>query len=325
MAEAPTQEFSGETTKLAEQLKFTVGDFWPFFIPTVVPTGVDKFEELSEDYALCLRAKAAGFSVYADLFPVLAHVGEVVFRMEDAKRDPRLPSKLTVYEFPNTTHTVLESLADDAAEFTGVPKDAVMSTAPLARKELASMWNTRPEGQTDLDFYLEDRVGRSYIIDLMLCHMKGVGDVFVKAFDGIKQERVLDYGSGIGTAALILAGENTAYCFEPNDVLWSFTEYRAKKLKRRVKRIEQPPNEDSYDTIVCWNVLEHLENPWVAIHDIAHALRVGGKLFHESDFTANDEHPMHHTDFDVEAAWTSVGLEAQGDEWYTKVKVPVGV
>ena len=110
--------------EMSKNLTYLVDDMWPFFLPTIMPAGAETHEELSEDYAFCLRVLALEVPVYADLFPVLCHVGEVVFRMEDAKKDPRLPNKLTTYEFhkPGDPLTL-----KDGALFYPDPEDTFIS------------------------------------------------------------------------------------------------------------------------------------------------------------------------------------------------------
>lgn len=58
--------------------------FWPFFDPFVVDGREGEPIYLSEDYALCERARRAGFGVYLDPSVRLKHIGQHAFRLEDA-------------------------------------------------------------------------------------------------------------------------------------------------------------------------------------------------------------------------------------------------
>lgn len=58
--------------------------FWPMFDPMVVNGAEGEPIYLSEDYALCERARAAGFGVWLDPSVRLKHIGQHAFRLEDA-------------------------------------------------------------------------------------------------------------------------------------------------------------------------------------------------------------------------------------------------
>jgi hypothetical protein len=74
----------GALQRIAKQLTYTFDGVLPFCLPVVteLPGLGDVF--LSEDWALCLRATAAGVPVLADMMPVLKHGGEHEFTVHDA-------------------------------------------------------------------------------------------------------------------------------------------------------------------------------------------------------------------------------------------------
>lgn len=63
--------------------------FWPFYMPFCIPWEGDGFMYLSEDWALCQRAKSAGFECWLDPSIRLQHYGEVAFTLEDLARPPK--------------------------------------------------------------------------------------------------------------------------------------------------------------------------------------------------------------------------------------------
>jgi hypothetical protein len=71
---------------LAEDLPLchqgTALEHYPFYLPFVIE-GEDGAELLSEDYALCERARRAGFPILANTAVRLGHVGEETFALED--------------------------------------------------------------------------------------------------------------------------------------------------------------------------------------------------------------------------------------------------
>ncbi|MFQ5514713.1 MAG: glycosyltransferase [Myxococcota bacterium] len=78
--------------KLAGSLPLTSEDFWPFFLPVLTEPrhAGERPEYLSEDWAFCQRAAAAGFELWVDLRPRLVHNGAHGFRVLDGQFE--LPS-----------------------------------------------------------------------------------------------------------------------------------------------------------------------------------------------------------------------------------------
>jgi FkbM family methyltransferase len=64
------------------------GQFWPFFLPEVVEhgEGTGDYEELSEDWAFCQRAREVGRRVFVDCKPTLSHFGSHLYTMADSQR-----------------------------------------------------------------------------------------------------------------------------------------------------------------------------------------------------------------------------------------------
>ncbi|HLE82432.1 MAG TPA: class I SAM-dependent methyltransferase, partial [Dehalococcoidia bacterium] len=160
--------------------------------------------------------------------------------------------------------------------------------------QMANLWRGRPEGQTELEFYERDDVGTAYVTDLAAFQIK-MGGHLTSQFKDIKDKRVLDFGSGIGTHALILASQGCSVdCVEVNQVMREFTEWRAQKRGLTVNFVDKP--RPGYDVALCYHVLEHVPNPQEVADVIVNALNPGGRLFTESDFEDDGAHPMHHVD-----------------------------
>ena len=70
--------------------------FWPFYMPFCIPWPEDGFLYLSEDWALCERAKQQGYKLWLDPSIRLRHVGEYPYELEDlfVKRPP--PQAITL-------------------------------------------------------------------------------------------------------------------------------------------------------------------------------------------------------------------------------------
>lgn len=74
-------------------------------------------------------------------------------------------------------------------------------------------------------------------------------------------KKVLDFGSGFGITADYLAAKNDVTAFEPNEEMIAHR-FRENDYRQIVGGIEQLSQlaENSFDVIVCHNVLEYLDN-----------------------------------------------------------------
>ncbi len=63
--------------------------FWPFYMPYVIPWESEGHMYLSEDWAMCQRAKDAGFGLWLDPSIRLGHMGEEMRTLEDLLRAPK--------------------------------------------------------------------------------------------------------------------------------------------------------------------------------------------------------------------------------------------
>jgi len=280
--------------------------FWPLYMPFVVPDeGPEEHLYLSEDWAFCERAKRAGFKMWLDPTIRLGHVGHTMYTLEDllrtVKPEPQplkmvqKQGQLVVYASDKgEKHPIIESLPGDIGEYFELSAEDVAAVMQAGTTQMANLWRGRPEGQAELEFYERDDVGTAYVTDLALFQQKMGGHLTAQLKD-IKDRYVLDFGSGIGTHALILASQGcTVDCVEVNQVMRDFTQWRAEKRGLKVNFVDKPKG--GYDTALCYHVLEHVPNPQEVADSIVAALNPGGRIFTESDFEDEGAHPMHHVD-----------------------------
>ena len=119
------------------------------------------------------------------------------------------------------------------------------------------------------DFYT-DIVGDRHVADLAAWHMTSknyIADT-LKLQHRFSRDLVLDFGGGIGTHALANAMSSKVehvFFVDINETNRRFVEYRAKELGVEKKLTFCKTIEDAqiskFDTIVCLDVLEHLEDP----------------------------------------------------------------
>ncbi len=143
--------------------------------------------------------------------------------------------------------------------------------------------------------------------------------------------RAVDYGCGIGTAALSLAA--LGYRVTVADIPGKTFDFAKARLARRGIAIEAldvidraPVARASYDVLVSFDVLEHVEDPAKVARDFVAGLRLGGGAAVVASFGGEGTHP-HHLAAGVErfrghrwyAYFETVGMRSLGDGIYRKV------
>jgi 2-polyprenyl-3-methyl-5-hydroxy-6-metoxy-1,4-benzoquinol methylase len=100
-------------------------------------------------------------------------------------------------------------------------------------------------------------------------------------------QRVLVFGDGLGIDSLFLAeaGDAVDY-YEVSHRCIRFAEWLAESLGRRLSIISSPRDvaPDSYDAVVCLDVLEHVPDPPEVVALLASFLRPGGRLIVHAPF-----------------------------------------
>jgi len=113
----------------------------------------------------------------------------------------------------------------------------------------------------------------------------------------------LDYGSGIGNDALVLADAGfDVTVADISDVLLAFTAWRLKRRGHRVRTIDlkrESLPRDAFDLVTCFDVLEHIPQPVSVVRRIRAAMRMHGLLVLHAPFGEDLEHPMHVVHRDV--------------------------
>lgn len=307
--------------------------FWPFYMPYCIEWPGDGYIYLSEDWAFCQRAMDAGFTCWVDPSVRLGHTGNYMFTLEDLLRQERpMPQPMSLQRSANGNLSA-KSQGMVSAEIATLPRavaehcgfktaEELKAALAGAGEHLAGLWEAH-EGSED-GFYRRKDVGEAYILDLANWHLRQ--DVSGLLMQNLGEKRgqglwVLDYGAGIGTAALMLADGNQVDCVEPNKVMQDFALDRARALERRLNFLNVPPAPAKYDLAVCIDVLEHVPCPEKVASVVGSALKPGGLLFTESDFTNDDGmNPMHHLSEDKLGVhfWEEQGMKRINKFWWRK-------
>ena len=153
-------------------------------------------------------------------------------------------------------------------EFLPINEDNFNNFLYNAKLELA---NIHPgESLVENSTFYEDIVGDKHLADLAAWHLTSkeyIGST-LKLQQNYSRNFVLDFGGGIGTHALANAmSENVEHVFfiDINQTNREFVKFRAQKLglEQKIsfhKSIENT-NVKKFDTVVCLDVLEHLDDP----------------------------------------------------------------
>jgi len=127
--------------------------------------------------------------------------------------------------------------------------------------------------------------------------------------------RYLDYGSGIGSDALVFAAAGFEITLaDVADPLLAFAKWRCERRGIRVRTIDlkrQPSPPHAFDVAVCFDVLEHVHRPLRTLDAISRSLSPGGLLFVHAPFGEDKERPMHVVYEDV----VTPRMHTVGFEW----------
>ena len=187
-------------------------------------------------------------------------------------------------------------------EFLPINEDNFNNFLNNAKIELA---NVHPgDSSFQNSAFYEDIVGDKHLADLSAWHLNSkeyIGST-LKLQQNFSKNLVLDFGGGIGTHALANAmSENVEHVFfvDINETNKEFVNFRAKKLGLEQKisfhKSIEDTNVKKFDSIVCLDVLEHLEDPAVQLdkfHEIMseNSVSILNWYFYKGD---NNEYPFH--------------------------------
>ncbi len=190
-------------------------------------------------------------------------------------------------------------------EFLPINEDNFNNFLENAKIELA---NIHPgDSSIDNSAFYEDIVGDKHIADLAAWHLtsKEYIESTLKLQQDFSKNLVLDFGGGIGTHALANAmSDNVEHVFfvDINETNREFVKFRAKKLGIEQKisfyKSVEDTNVKKFDSIVCLDVLEHLEDPALQLdkfHQIMQedSFAILNWYFYKGD---NNEYPFHMDD-----------------------------
>jgi 2-polyprenyl-3-methyl-5-hydroxy-6-metoxy-1,4-benzoquinol methylase len=137
----------------------------------------------------------------------------------------------------------------------------------------------------------------------------------------------LDYGSGIGSDALVFGSAGyTVTLADISDLLLSFAAFRCRRRGIQTRTIDLKHDElpdNAFDVVLCLDVLEHIPSPLNVVRSIHRAMRRNGLLVVHAPFGEDPDHPMHVVHRDVlTPRIRSFGLQAVDCVFPPEIRAP---
>ncbi|MDX2097503.1 MAG: class I SAM-dependent methyltransferase [Leptolyngbyaceae cyanobacterium bins.59] len=186
-------------------------------------------------------------------------------------------------------------------DFLQLDSEVLETKLAAAQQEMAELGHKDFDWEQATAFY-RDKVGEIYLFELGAWHLSSrdyIGDTLRLIADRA-QGNVLDFGGGIGThtiaAALSPQVTEVVYC-DINPISQKFVNYRIQQmgLGQKVRCCSEIPDQEVFDTIVSFDVLEHLPNPAQQLLKFHQILADEGRMILNWSFFKGfqGEHPFH--------------------------------
>jgi SAM-dependent methyltransferase len=153
-----------------------------------------------------------------------------------------------------------------------------------------------------VDHFYQEQVGSSHIFELAAWHLESsdyIGDMLCLINDQAVG-RVLDFGGGIGTHAIgaaLCPNVTEVHYADLNPTNCEFVRYRAAQLglSDKLHVSTDIPDPKVFDTILCFDVVEHLPDPAGQLQEFYEWLKPSGVLLVNWYFSKgfNQEFPFH--------------------------------
>jgi len=190
---------------------------------------------------------------------------------------------------------------DHLQDFLHLDPEIIETKLAAEQEEIKNLGHKDFNWQEANAFY-RDKVGELYLFELGAWHLSSheyIADMLRLIADSA-QGRVLDFGGGIGThalgAALCPQVEQVIY-YDINPINRDFVQYRSEKmgLEKKITFVLEMPTKEKFDTILCFDVLEHLLDPSQQLLQFYQALTSEGKMIVNWYFFKgfNQEYPFH--------------------------------
>ena len=253
---------------------------WPFFESGAFP---EEKIYISEDWDFCNKARKAGLTVSVHTGVMVDHVKEYTVVAEGVLEKVRIQ--------PSTINAG-DSLIPDLAVFLDKPMAEVREQVINCHEFMKSEAERKPDDWlfdlvqfNSYDYYPQQRLA---------------------PLDNLAGHNVLDYGCGIGTAAMHLSVRNKVTAYDKNPKAIDFAKFRmAKHGFMNVSFTTEEPDVSKFDTILFIDVLEHFEDLRTFMVGLGAKVKRGTKIYHYNAFKHKIPAHYDHTD-----EWASILSEA---------------
>jgi 2-polyprenyl-3-methyl-5-hydroxy-6-metoxy-1,4-benzoquinol methylase len=193
------------------------------------------------------------------------------------------------------------NLKQHLQEFLDLDSETLEMKLKAGLQEMANLGEQVFDWEQATAFYSE-KVKEVYLFELGAWHLSNsdyIGDTLRLIADHARG-RVLDFGGGIGThtiaAALCPEVEQVVYC-DINPINCDFVQYRAEQmgLSKKIICCSELSLEQNFETILAFDVLEHLLNPSQQLLQFRQLLTADGHIILNWYFFKgfNQEYPFH--------------------------------
>ncbi|MBW4613770.1 MAG: class I SAM-dependent methyltransferase [Desmonostoc vinosum HA7617-LM4] len=193
------------------------------------------------------------------------------------------------------------NLKQHIQDFLHIDTETLEMKLAAGQQQMAELGHKDFDWETATAFY-SDKVGEIYLFELGAWHLSShdyIGDTLRLVAD-FAQGRVLDFGGGIGThaigAALCPQVEQVVYC-DINPINRDFVRYRTEQLglSKKIILCAEIPTQETFETIITFDVLEHIPDPSQQLLQFHQILTPEGKIIMNWNFFKgfNQEFPFH--------------------------------
>jgi SAM-dependent methyltransferase len=208
------------------------------------------------------------------------------------------------------TGDVRRELVHEAAEFLGIPIGDAWQRLSGAGERFREEWLRTiaiadPSDPATLTrFYNQSDTELFELIEWHATDQIHYRTLILRDFAAMRPgPRYLDYGSGIGNDALILAAAGFEITLaDISECLLAFAAWRCRRRGFAVRTIDlrrERLSADAFDLVLCFDVLEHIPRPLDVVRHIRASLSEGGLLVVHAPFGDDPVHPMHVVHRDV--------------------------
>ena len=252
----------------------------------------DKWRHVGEDLYFCDQLENAKIEMYCDPTVQCVHIGtHLTIDIAHKYKDLRL-----------SILNEVDRSRKELSEFTALSLKEVSDKCYISTDLVAEQYK-RSIIEPDEDpkkFYRENK---DYIFDLVNWHVQQRIIFDIELVKDIKNKypnakKILDYGSGCGQNAIILANAGYDVAMADYDgYTFDFAKFRAKKRELNIKYYDiEKPIDDKFDIILVFDVLEHVPDDKFkeTINRLKNLKQKGATILTTVSFgNKNGEHPMH--------------------------------